>query len=135
MDASKESTKLPGSESLDNSNAELSEPATHSSASVAPTVYDADLLLRICPAHLMGSRCNHKLWTGVKCDRLLICEYVRDYVCEGNTCQYLHSIPRSCLTVKRHRKCREGCTDAHDFMDARTENAKELVDHCQTIMR
>ncbi|GKZ69662.1 hypothetical protein AnigIFM50267_004881 [Aspergillus niger] len=135
MDASKESTKLPGSESLDNSNAELSEPATHSSASVAPTVYDADLLLRICPAHLMGSRCNHELWTGVKCDRLLICEYVRDYVCEGTTCQYLHSIPRSCLTVKRHRKCREGCTDAHDFMDARTENAKELVDHCQTIMR
>lgn len=36
------------------------EPATHNSASVMPSLYDGNLLRRICPADLMGVSCEHE---------------------------------------------------------------------------
>ncbi|CAK42131.1 uncharacterized protein BO96DRAFT_343889 [Aspergillus niger CBS 101883] len=45
---------------------------------------------------------------------------------------YLYGIKRSCPARNSGSKC-SGCTDAHDFMDARMENAKELqkvLDSC-----
>lgn len=56
------------------STSSATEPATHSSASVMPSVYDGDLLRRICPAHLMGSSCEHEDFSGANCDRLWVCE-------------------------------------------------------------
>ncbi|PKY03025.1 hypothetical protein P168DRAFT_328117 [Aspergillus campestris IBT 28561] len=52
------------------STSSATEPAMHSSASVMPSLYDGNLLRRICPAHLMGASCEHEDFSGVNCDRL-----------------------------------------------------------------
>ncbi|GKZ22562.1 hypothetical protein AbraIFM66951_006453 [Aspergillus brasiliensis] len=164
MDMPGKGISLRGSESLDNSNNESSEhathnsasavltqnteckaattsstinpsatePATHSSASVVPTVYDSDLLLRICPAHLIGAPCEYEDLEDIKCDRLFICEHVENYVCQGTTCKYLHGIPGTCLSLLLDMDC-DGCNRAHDLVDARLKNAEEVHLHCTYI--